>query len=76
LRKYGITHIVLSATDFDPDYFNKKRVYREPFNDFVKKRFTSRKNFIFKDKNAPWVVFSNNDYWVIEVASLLMPAGN
>ena len=76
LCKYGITHIVLSATDFDPDYFNKKRVYREPFNDFVKKRFTSRKNFIFKDKISPWVVFSNNDYWVIEVASLLMPAGN
>lgn len=69
-HKYGITHLVLSKKDFDLSYLNQIGFYHKPFDDFVKKRVIIEKGFIFNNRNSPWVTFSNDDYWVIEVASL------
>jgi len=70
IKKYKITHIVLSSKYFDPSYLNKERLYWEPFNEFVKK-LTKERFFLFADKNAPWVVFLNNKYWVVETKKIL-----
>ncbi|RLG34588.1 hypothetical protein DRN98_02350, partial [Methanosarcinales archaeon] len=65
IKKYKITHIVVSSEYFDTDYLDKERLYWEPFNEYVKK-LTRKRAFLFANKSAPWIVFLNKKYWVIE----------
>jgi len=69
IQKYKITHIVLSFEYFSSDYLSKEKLYWAPFNDFLKK-LTRKRVFLFADKSAPWIVFSNKKYWVAETRKI------
>jgi hypothetical protein len=67
--KYGITHLVVDGYYFSDDYFNKTRLYFQPFDDYIKE-ITGARDFALEDISAEIREFDNGEVFVVSCYNL------
>lgn len=66
-KKEGITHIVTNKEYFDDKFLNKKRVFQEPFNSYIKNITQGKK--VFYLQNPDNVLFESGNKTIISCGS-------
>lgn len=66
-KKYNITHIVIEKSHFSNDFLAQKKIYLNPFSDYIKKITKDKHEFALLRVPKADIVYAKGDVFVVEI---------